>query len=80
MSKWLNNRKRRFNTEDIFKPCHVLRWCPYGQLVEEFPLPKKGNDYSCEVFGHECPVFYHAEDYTEEAVWEAPENGDEDVA
>ena len=68
MSYWLNNKKIiwDYNTEGLFKPCHELGWCPYGQLVEEFPLRDKHNEYSCGAFGHDCPVFYHAEGISEE--------------
>ena len=47
------------------KPCHKLGWCPYGPLVEEFPISEKRTKLSCKTFGHNCPVFYHAEDITE---------------
>lgn len=77
------------NTEKIIepdaeKPCHKLGWCPYGALVEEFPLHpeidlKKAQErleagesyeevmgkYSCNVFGHNCPVFYLQKDVEE---------------
>jgi len=47
------------------KSCHRIGWCPYGKLVEEFPLREPLNDFSCKVFQHDCPVFYHIE-YTSE--------------
>ena len=61
------------------KPCLILEYCPYGTLVEYFPLhgevtgwnggslgiqPKK-EGRSCRTFGHDCPVDYVAEDITE---------------
>jgi len=77
----------------IEKPCHYTGFCPYGTLVEEFPLYPKTRKYaeenniltedgypdlnkvlrdhpeldkhSCEVFGHDCPVFYMAEPLAE---------------
>jgi len=61
MSKWLNNTKRVWKASKIEVPCKRLEYCPYGQLVEAFPLPARRTNYSCELFGHECPVFYHAE-------------------
>ena len=63
MSKWLNNKKIIHNLEAVEKPCHRTGYCPYGQLVEEFPLHPEDQDkkYSCKVFGHDCPVYYHAE-------------------
>jgi len=39
------------------KPCKVLKYCPYGSLVESFPLKKKPIKRSCGVFSHDCPVF-----------------------
>ena len=43
------------------KPCKMTSFCPYGELVEMFPLHDPRNKMSCKVFGHDCPVFYHAE-------------------
>jgi len=62
------NGKNRFYKYMVEKPCHKLGFCPYGQLVEEFPIQhpeitKKG--MPCETFGHDCPVFYLAEPMTE---------------
>jgi len=38
-TEWLNNRSRIHDAEAwVAKPCHQLRWCPYGQLVEAFPV------------------------------------------
>ena len=69
---WLNNEK--VINPDIEKPCIKLRYCPYGQLVEEFPLhhsedyshKEHGEKLSCNLdnsdglmqFGHDCPVHY----------------------
>ena len=44
----------------IFKPCKTLHFCPYGYLVEEFPLDKI-EGINCQVFGHQCPIFYLGE-------------------
>ena len=66
MSKWLNNKKRFYKSNEIEKPCHSCGFCPYGQLVEEFPLHREKTSYSCGVFGHECPVYYHAESFVDE--------------
>ena len=52
-------------TKHICKPCWELRYCPYGPLVEEFPLPRYQDDRSCLIFGHHCPVFYVNEPFTE---------------
>jgi hypothetical protein len=49
----------------VCKPCWELRYCPYGPLVEEFPLKKESDSQSCRIFGHDCPVFYVAEPFTE---------------
>ena len=47
---------------EIDFPCKTLKYCPYGPLVEQFPLKKK-HELSCSVFGHDCPVFTMAEGF-----------------
>ncbi|MGA3291510.1 MAG: hypothetical protein ABSD42_14875 [Candidatus Bathyarchaeia archaeon] len=52
-------------------PCKVLKYCPYGYLVEQFPLgdmlgdnstfKKNKNAKACFIFGHDCPCWYVAE-------------------
>jgi hypothetical protein len=108
------NAKKKFEEEwkrrieHVCKPCWELKYCPYGPLVEQFPLheeetqkaielgwyskfvKEKGwvpcdkedkdaipdinrvsqefgplNKKSCNIFGHDCPVFYSNEPLTE---------------
>ena len=70
MGEWLNTEK--VIHPDLEKPCIKLGYCPYGQLVEEFPFSDVGagrdSPLSCAIengairqFGHDCPVHYHAE-------------------
>ena len=53
------------------KPCRILQFCPYASMVEEFPevemfpLPQKNAPESCSVFGHQCPVFFHAQPFVD---------------
>ena len=49
----------------VCKPCWELKYCPYGPLVEDFSIKKEGDERSCRIFGHDCPVFYVAEPLTE---------------
>ena len=49
----------------VCKPCWELKYCPYGPLVEEFPLEEERSYRSCRIFGHDCPVFHVAEPVTE---------------
>ena len=65
MTKWLNNKIRIHKADEITKPCKWLEFCPYGALVEEFPITENRTKYSCKVFGHDCPVFYMAEGMSE---------------
>jgi len=73
MSKWLNNKtqihfpdkKSNFGKE-VKKPCHSCWLCPYGQLVEAFPISEKRTETSCKIFGHDCPVYYMAEPFVED--------------
>jgi len=58
------------------KPCHVLKYCPYGPLVEEMPLldnyDEKSGEQRCSVFGHQCPYYYCAEGAVDngENIWQ----------
>jgi len=53
------------------KPCRILQFCPYASMVEEFPevetfpLPQTNTPESCSVFGHQCPVFFHAQPFVD---------------
>jgi hypothetical protein len=48
--------------DTIQKPCWTLHYCPYGALVEQFPLPEDTDTHmECQIFGHICPVFFVAE-------------------
>ena len=58
---WLNNSKPIFKKDEIEKPCYKCGYCPYGQLVEEFPLHEDDLGLSCKVFEHNCPVYYYGE-------------------
>lgn len=51
--------------ENAEKPCHILKWCPYGVLVENFRLRNMDSKYTCLVFDHDCPVFYVSEPISE---------------
>ena len=42
-------------------PCVKLDYCPYGAVVELYPLLENRGNKSCQVFGHDCPVHYLAE-------------------
>ncbi|BBI33458.1 HNH endonuclease [Cohnella abietis] len=57
-------RVRNDRINAICKPCWELNYCPYGSLVESFPITEN-EEYRCRVFGHVCPVFIVAEPFTE---------------
>ncbi|KKK45606.1 hypothetical protein LCGC14_0998130 [marine sediment metagenome] len=63
VSAWLNTSEIIY--KNAKKPCHRLGWCPYGKLVEEFPMNQQTSEFNCKVFYHDCPIFYHIE-YTSE--------------
>lgn len=49
------------------KPCHILRYCPYGDIILcDFPVPEHFDESICDQrasdgYKHHCPVFYLAE-------------------
>lgn len=62
---WAERVDWRARVKAVCKPCWELKYCPYGPLVEEFPLAESPDDRSCRIFGHDCPVFTMAEPLTE---------------
>lgn len=62
---WASKINWENRVKAVCKPCWELKYCPYGPLVEEFPLPEEPTSRSCRIFGHECPVFFVAEPLTE---------------
>lgn len=62
---WSNTEEILERNKDKEKPCKSCGYCPYGAMVEAFPL-KNRSKYSCPVFGHDCPMFYNAEDVVPE--------------
>jgi len=69
MSSFLREWGEKINwnkrVKSVCKPCWELKYCPYGILVEEFPLRTDRDDKSCKIFGHDCPVFHVAEPFSE---------------
>jgi hypothetical protein len=39
------NREWKKRAEHVCKPCWELKYCPYGPLVEQFPLPPPLTNY-----------------------------------
>mgnify|MGYP001572610197 CR=1 FL=1 len=85
--QWLNTEKVFY--PDLEKPCTKLSYCPYGQLVEEFPF-SGGERYNTKLscaskngaiitFGHDCPVHYHAEFVKHAEFVEEVNNAREDI-
>ena len=61
-----NRNYKKYTTDRIkIEPCNQLGYCPYGYLVEFFPLEER-DEYSCKIFGHDCPVYYLAEGFMDE--------------
>lgn len=65
IKKWSDKINWKQRVKAVCKPCWELKYCPYGPLVEEFPIAKERNEKSCRIFGHDCPVFYCNEPLTE---------------
>lgn len=64
-SKWFGKIDAARRVKAVCKPCWEIKYCPYGPLVEEFPLANDDDDRRCRIFGHQCPVFHVAEPFTE---------------
>lgn len=58
-------RVRKYDVKE--KPCHVLKYCPFGSLIENMPLAERVDDRkSCSVFGHQCAVFRYAQIFVDD--------------
>lgn len=65
IQKWAEKIDWKKRVKSVCKPCWELKYCPYGPLVENFPIQLESTEKSCRIFGHDCPVFYIAEPFTE---------------
>ena len=63
--RWGDKIEWKKRVKAVCKPCWELKYCPYGPLVELFPLREERDFQSCLIFGHDCPVFTLAEPLTE---------------
>lgn len=64
-AEWLEKTNWSKRAKAVCKPCWEIKYCPYGPLVEDFPIGDVNEEKSCRIFGHHCPVFYVAEPFTE---------------
>jgi hypothetical protein len=65
-SEWFGKIDAGRRVKSVCKPCWEIKYCPYGPLVEQFPLPEDENaPQRCRIFGHICPVNFVAEPFTE---------------
>lgn len=65
LQKWGKKVNWGKRVRAVCKPCWEIKYCPYGPIIEEFPLKMNPDEKSCRIFGHDCPVFYVAEPFTE---------------
>lgn len=65
ISEWIKSRNWDKKVKAVCKPCWEIKYCPYGPLVEDFPIAEIGDEKRCIIFGHQCPVFSIAEPFTE---------------
>lgn len=64
-SRWEEKINWEKRVKAVCKPCWEIKYCPYGALVEEFPIIEEGNEKRCIIYGHICPVYKVAEPFTE---------------
>jgi len=65
IQNWAEKIDWKQRVKSVCKPCWEIKYCPYGSLIESFPLSDVYTEKSCRIFGHECPVFYVSEPFTE---------------
>lgn len=65
IQRWGNKVDWKRRVKAVCKPCWEIKYCPYGPLIEQFPIKEISDEKSCRIFGHDCPVFFVAEPLTE---------------
>jgi len=65
LQRWFDRIDWEKRVKAVCKPCWEIKYCPYGVLVEQFPISEKSTEKSCRIYGHDCPVFSVAEAFTE---------------
>ena len=61
-TEWFGKIDAKRRVKAVCKPCWEIKYCPYGPLIEQFPLPDNDKDpRRCRIFGHICPVYFVAE-------------------
>lgn len=65
IQKWAEKIDWKSRVKAVCKPCWEIKYCPYGPLIEDFPLQENPDEKACRIFGHDCPVYYMAEPFTE---------------
>lgn len=65
LAAWFDKIDIKRRVKAVCKPCWEIQYCPYGSLVEYFPLADADDGSRCRIFGHQCPVFHVAEPFTE---------------
>lgn len=65
IQEWAKKVDWEKRVKAVCKPCWEIKYCPYGILVEDFPLSFENAEKSCRIFGHDCPVYHVAEPFTE---------------
>lgn len=64
-SKWGEKINWEKRVKAVCKPCWEIKYCPYGPLIEEFPIIDEDDNKRCIIYGHICPVYRVAEPFTE---------------
>lgn len=64
-SKWGQKINWNKRVKAVCKPCWEIKYCPYGPLVEYFPIGKENDQKVCIIYGHICPAYKVAEPFTE---------------
>ena len=60
--------RKKIQTDASIKPCHTLKYCPYGPLAEVMPQLNQKDEpdiKTCLVFRHMCPVYRYGQPLSE---------------
>ena len=52
---------KKYLRPEFEKPCKLLKFCPYGVISLVSKKREVDSEFTCKLFGFDCPVFYKAE-------------------
>jgi len=57
-NRWFYREKEKHIHPYEKKPCHQLKYCPYGELIYTLRENDSTSEMTCKLYNRTCPIFY----------------------